>query len=245
MPLNFGCFVTGTDTEVGKTLVSAALLHKCREHGWSTLGMKPVAAGCTQGGNGVWSNEDVDMLTAASSVQAERTLVNPYLFHEAISPHLAAGKAGVTIDPEAIMGCFRRLREQADAIVVEGAGGFLVPLGESFDGGQLARMLGLPLVLVVGMRLGCINHALLTQEAIAARGLKLAGWVANHIDADMGCLEENLATLRERLRAPLLGVLPFMADPMPVAAAGYLSLPSEISVEFGSNANRQEQPAVK
>lgn len=225
MTLRFGCFVTGTDTEVGKTLVTAALLHKCREHGWRALGMKPVAAGCTQDGQGVWRNADVEALVAAASIKAERTLVNPYLFRESIAPHLAAGKAGVTIDAAVILDSFRKLQEQADAIVVEGAGGFLLPLGESFDGGELARMLGLPLVLVVGMRLGCINHSLLTQEAIAARGLNLAGWVANRVDPEMSCFEENLATLKQHLHAPLLGVLPFLAEPTPAGAARFLSLP--------------------
>lgn len=210
-------FVTGTDTGVGKTLVAAALLHKCRERGWTAVGMKPVAAG----------SDDVDALIAAGNIAADLKLVNPYLFRDPIAPHIAAQEAGVCIALPRIADCFRQLSEAADAVVVEGAGGFLVPLGATVDGSDLARLLGLPLVLVVGMRLGCINHALFTQEAILGRGLALAGWVANRVDPDMERFEENLAALRQRLHAPLLGVVPFLDPPDPTAAADYLMLPAE------------------
>lgn len=219
------CFVTGTDTGVGKTLVAASLLHKCRERGWTALGMKPVAAGCDSDDSHE-SNEDVEALIAASNLTVDRTLINPYLFREAIAPHIAAEEAGVCIALPHIADCFRQLSDLADAVVVEGAGGFLVPLGATYDSGDLARLLGLPVVLVVGMRLGCINHALLTQEAIKSRGLSLAGWVANRVTPDMDRFEENLAALRLRLSAPLLGVIPFLDAPDPVVAAGYLELPS-------------------
>ena len=225
MTLNFACFVTGTDTDIGKTLIAAALLHKCRENGWRALGMKPVAAGCVQDAAGIWRNADVEILIAAANVSAAPEDINPYLFGAAIAPHLAAAQEGVRIDPARILASFHRLQAQANAIVVEGAGGFLVPLAEDFDSADLARELGLPVVLTVGMRLGCLNHALLTQEAISARGLKLAGWVANSIAPDMSCFAENLDTLRQRLRAPLLGVVPFMEQADAAVAAGYLDLP--------------------
>ena len=229
MTMQFGCFVTGTDTDIGKTLIAAALLHKCREQGWRALGMKPVAAGCTPDAAGIWRNADVDILTSAANVVAAPEDINPYLFREAIAPHLAAAHEGVHIGAARILTSFKRLQAQADAIVVEGAGGFLVPLGESFDSADLARELNLPVVLTVGMRLGCLNHALLTQEAIAARGLTLAGWVANRIDPAMNGFDENLETLRSRLRAPLLGVVPYMEQPDPAVAAAYLALPLSTS----------------
>ncbi len=210
-------FVTGTDTGVGKTLVAAALLHKCRERGWMAVGMKPVAAGC----------DDVDALIAAGNLAPERHLVNPYFFNAAIAPHIAAEEAGVEIDLAHIADCYRQLSASAEAVIVEGAGGFLVPLGADRNSGDLARLLAVPLVLVVGMRLGCINHALLTQEAIKSRGLTLAGWVANRVTPGMERFEANLAALRQRLAAPLLGVVPFLDSPDPVAAADYLLLPEE------------------
>ena len=219
------CFVAGTDTDVGKTLVAAALLIKCRERGQTAAGMKPVAAGCELRGGRLW-NADVAALTAASGLALDRALVNPYLFAAPIAPHIAAAEEGIDIDLEHIAGCYARLCEQAEAVVVEGAGGFLVPLGGDSDGGHLARRLGLPVLLVVGMRLGCINHALLTQEAIAARGLVLAGWVANRVDPGMARFDANLAALKSRLRAPLLGVIPFLDRPEAALAARHLELPS-------------------
>ena len=218
------CFVAGTDTDVGKTLVAAALLIKCRERGQTAAGMKPVAAGCELRGGRLW-NADVAALTAASGLALDRALVNPYLFAAPIAPHIAAAEEGIDIDLEHIAGCYARLCEQAEAVVVEGAGGFLVPLGGDSDGGHLARRLGLPVLLVVGMRLGCINHALLTQEAIAARGLVLAGWVANRVDPGMARFDANLAALESRLRAPLLGVIPFLDRPEAALAARHLELP--------------------
>ncbi|MEN9357203.1 MAG: ATP-dependent dethiobiotin synthetase [Pseudomonadota bacterium] len=240
MSLKFGCFVTGTDTNVGKTLIASALLHRCVAQGWRAVGMKPVAAGCTQTADGRWCNEDVEALCAAASVNMDRVNmadINPYLFREAIAPHLAARHEGVVIEMSRISASFVRLKAQAEAVVVEGAGGFVVPLNgtpalalapapaSGFDSADLARELGLPLVLTVGMRLGCINHALLTQEAIVARGLTLAGWVANRLDPAMPCFDENLATLQACLRAPLLGVVPYMAQPDARQAAEYLELP--------------------
>jgi len=216
-----GFFVTGTDTDVGKTLVAAALLHRYRQTGLSAVGMKPVAAGCVMVA-GRELNEDVAMLAAASSVKLPAELTNPYLFRPAIAPHIAAAEAGVRIDIEHIVACYQRLCAQAEAVIVEGAGGFLVPLGEDVDGGDMAQHLGLPTLLVVGMRLGCLNHALLTAEAIASRGLVLAGWVANRISPAMPRFEENLHCLKRRIAAPLLGVVPFLPEPDPLQIASYL-----------------------
>lgn len=213
------CFVTGTDTGVGKTHAACALLHAARAAGLSTLAMKPVAAGTDEYGR----QDDVECLSAAASVAAERTLVNPYCFTPAIAPHIAAVQAGVAIDPERIVAAFRQLRELADAVVVEGAGGFRVPLGPAFDSADLARRLDIPLVLVVGVRLGCLNHALLTVDAIAARKLPLAGWIANRIDPAMSCADENIESLAQRIDAPLLGTLPWGLAPE--AAAVGLTLP--------------------
>ena len=205
-PENSAWFVAGTDTEVGKTFVTAALLHGLKQRGVRALGMKPVAAGTDASGH----NDDVEALIAASSVTAPRELVNPYLFAPAIAPHIAAAESGRPIDLARIEQAFAALRPLADVVLVEGVGGFCVPLGDSPGTGadDLAVRLALPVILVVGMRLGCINHALLTAEAIAARGLTLAGWVANRIDPAMARFDENLATLKARLTAPLLGTVP-------------------------------------
>ncbi|RZI84973.1 MAG: dethiobiotin synthase [Rubrivivax sp.] len=201
-------FVTGTDTGVGKTRVSCALLHALRRHHDRVIGMKPVAAG-TDLIDGQWANEDVLALRAASSLQVPAQYDNPYLLKLAASPHIAAREEGVEIDIEHLAACFHALRQQADAVVVEGAGGFVVPLLEgpgqsATTSADLAVLLRLPIILVVGVRLGCLNHALLTQEAILARGLSLAGWVANRIDPSMRGQEANVDTLRQRLQAPLL-----------------------------------------
>lgn len=196
-------FVTGTDTGVGKTLVACALLRRLAADGRSAIGMKPVAAG---------GNEDVEALIASSAVRADRALVNPYALKEAVAPHIAAAHESITIELDRIQACFAQLRAQAGAVVVEGVGGFCVPLNELQDGGDLARLLGLPVVLVVGMRLGCLNHAILTQEAVHSRGLRLAGWVANRIDPRMEHCDANIEFLKGALGAPLLGEIPFVAD---------------------------------
>ena len=213
-------FITGTDTDIGKTYVACALLHALRQHGHSVVGMKPVAAGVNAAGN----NDDVERLIAASSVVAAPQLVNPYCFPDPIAPHIAAHEAGVAIEAAPIQVAMVALARQAEVVVVEGVGGFLVPLGESFDSADLAQALALPVVLVVGMRLGCLNHALLTQEAIGRRQLKLAGWIANCIDPTMSRFDENLAALKARIHAPLLGVVPHALAGGPEAAASHLAL---------------------
>jgi dethiobiotin synthetase len=201
-------FITGTDTGVGKTLVSCALLHTFAAQGKRVAGFKPVAAGCDEDGH----NDDAKKLRAASTMQFTCEQLNPYCLHDAIAPHIAAQNEGVHIDLARILTSYCELAGQADEVVVEGAGGFLVPLNDAQDGGDMAVQLGLPIILVVGMRLGCLNHALLTVEAITARGLTLVGWVANVIQGDMISVDENVAALQQRISAPLLGIVPYLPE---------------------------------
>jgi dethiobiotin synthetase len=208
----FSIFVTGTDTGVGKTLVSAALLHALARHYPRVVGMKPVAAG-TALVDGVEANEDVLALRAASNCRVPPELDNPVLLADPLSPHIAAARAGVTISIAHLVACHRQLLARADAVLVEGAGGFMVPLSATETGADLAQALGLPVVLVVGLRLGCLNHALLTAGAIRARGLTLAGWVANHIDPNMLAQADNIAFLQQQLEAPLLAIIPHQTQP--------------------------------
>ena len=208
-----GFFVAGTDTGVGKTLVAAALLRRFGALGLRAAGMKPLAAGCEHG-----RNDDVEALLAAGMGGLDRGLVCPYLFEPPIAPHIAAAEAGVKIELALLKIAFEELQRQADVVVVEGVGGFRVPLNEREDAGAIPKRLGLPVILVVGLRLGCLSHALLTQEAIEAEELKFAGWVANRIDPAMARAEENLEALRRRLRAPLIADVPFGApSDFPVA----------------------------
>lgn len=211
-------FVTGTDTGAGKTHVACALLHATRQLGLTTVGMKPIAAGVEDDG----CNGDVTQLLAASSIQPPLALVNPFLFIPPIAPHIAAQEAGRPIDLAVICQAFEQLRELAEVVWVEGVGGFRVPLDERRDTTDLVQALALPVILIVGMRLGCLNHALLTAEAIQARGIRLAGWVANRIEPAMARFEANMETLSTRLDAPLLGVTPYGASS--VRAAGVLQL---------------------
>lgn len=203
-----GIFVTGTDTGVGKTRIATALLRAFAGRGLRAVGMKPVAAGC-EWADGDLINEDVTALTAVSTLAAPVDLINPYRFQPAIAPHLAAERAGVTISLQRIRDAYVALAARADRVVVEGAGGFLVPLNEREDFGDLVQLLELPVLMVVGMRLGCLNHALLTAEAVQRRGLQFAGWVANRLDATTPAVEQNVQTLCKRLDAPLLGIVPF------------------------------------
>ena len=218
-----GLFITGTDTGVGKTRVATALLRAFARRGLRAVGMKPVAAGCERI-DGALVSEDVAALVAASNVNLPIDLINPYRFQPAIAPHLAAELAGETISLQKIRDAYVVLAARADRVVVEAAGGFLVPLNEHQDFGDLARLLELPVLLVVGMRLGCLNHALLTAEAVQRRGLQFAGWVANRLDAQMPAFEQNVDALRERLGVPLLGTIPFGIEDAE-AGACFLDLP--------------------
>ncbi len=216
-------FVTGTDTEVGKTLVSAGLLWALAQRGCRCVGMKPVASGCRATAAGMRCN-DAEILLAHSSVSASYADVNPYGYEPAVAPHLAARAAGQPIELDVIRMHFERLRATADWLVVEGVGGWLVPLSDDSTVADLARLLGLPVLLVVGMRLGCLNHALMTATAIERAGLELAGWVANQIDAGMALFAENVATLKAHINAPLVGVVPHLAKATPAVAAANLDL---------------------
>jgi dethiobiotin synthetase len=182
--------------------------------------MKPVAAGCNADGQ----NEDVLYLRAAGNVAVDYRQINPYSFLPVIAPHIAAQRAGVIIDCSVVAKSYQVLAARADVVVVEGAGGLLVPLNMQQDSADLVKELGLPVILVVGMRLGCLNHALLTVEVITARGLTLAGWVGNVVDADMTLVEENVSALQQRIAAPLLGVVPYMTQPDARVAARQLDL---------------------
>lgn len=218
-----GVFVAGTDTGVGKTLLACALLRGFAARGLRVAGMKPVAAGALRRG-GVWRNDDVELLRAAGNVDAPPELVNPYCFAPPIAPHIAAQEAGAPIRMAVIGKSYARLARHADLVVVEGAGGLLVPLTRTCSVIDIPASLNLPVVLVVGLRLGCINHALLSVEAMAARGLHLAGWIGNSIDPAMERTEDNLRTLRMRIKAPLLGVVRHVRNPRPATVARMLDI---------------------
>lgn len=207
------CFVTGTDTGVGKTLASCALLHALAQHHRRVIGMKPVAAGAELGSDGQWANEDSLALRAASTLVVPPALDNPVLLPAPVSPHIAAERAGITVQLQPIVDAYLQLAGQADAVVVEGAGGWQVPLSNTLRIADLAVALRLPVVLVVGMRLGCISHALLTADAIRASGLPLAGWVASRVDPDMLEPAANMDYLCEHMGAPLLADIPWQAQP--------------------------------
>ena len=217
-------FIAGTDTEIGKTTVAAGLLHAARARGLSTAAAKPVASDCVATPEGL-RNGDALALLGECSLPLDYAEVNPFAFAPAIAPHLAAREVGVELNVAALLPAVRQvLARGADLTLVEGAGGWRVPLagGESLS--DLAVALQLPVILVVGVRLGCINHALLSAEAIARDGLRLAGWVANVVDPATSRLDDNLATLAERLPAPCLGRVPRLARASPAAVAAHLDL---------------------
>lgn len=201
-----GWFIAGTDTGVGKTYVASALLQTLTNRGERTVGMKPVASGCYATNLGMRS-EDAEQLLAASAITADYADVNPYAFAPACAPHVAAAECGVEIQLQKICDSFRRLQEKSSCIVVEGVGGWMVPLSEQLMMTDIVRALRLPVILVVGLRLGCLNHALLTVAAIRQAQIPLAGWVANLIDPTMLRVDENIAALKSRMEAPLLHTL--------------------------------------
>ena len=222
-------FVTGTDTEVGKTLCTAALLRVARLQGLRTVGMKPIASGCEATPEGLRNEDALTHLAETSAPLHAYATVNPYAFAPAIAPHIAAAEAGVSVDLRRIAECWTELTRDRDFALMEGAGGWQVPIDATRFFPELAVHLQLPVVLVVGLRLGCINHALLTAQAIATRGLRLAGWIGNRIDPQFSRLDDNLAALHRHLPAPCLGVVPPLAETAlaarVAAAAGYLRLP--------------------
>ncbi|TCP13623.1 dethiobiotin synthetase [Crenobacter luteus] len=203
-----GYFITGTDTEIGKTHSAVKLIELWRRDGRRVAAMKPVASGCEVLPDGRWVNDDVERLVAATG-QTDRDAMNPYRFLPPVSPHIAAHEAGVKISLELIAEHYQSLAEHADVVLVEGAGGWLAPLSDTLFMADLAARLDLPVILVVGMRLGCINHALLTARAIETSGLTLAGWVANRVVPEQAAYADNLSTLKRHIAAPLLLEIPY------------------------------------
>jgi len=205
-------FITGTDTGVGKTVISCALLSMLKQQGKTVLGMKPIASGCQQTPQGL-RNEDAEQLIRYSSQSMPYSLVNPYAYEAPIAPHIAAEQSGDKIDLEVIREQYLELSAQCDQVIVEGVGGWLVPVNESQTIADLACKLDIPVLLVVGMRLGCINHALLSYQAILNAGLNCIGWIANQIEPQMLCVDENIKSIQLRIKAPLLGKIPFTEFP--------------------------------
>jgi dethiobiotin synthetase len=207
-----GYFVTGTDTDVGKTLVSAALIHALSNKGWRVSGMKPVASGCYETEHGL-RNRDADQLIEAANVKADYDLVCPYRFLPAIAPHIAAKQAGIIISCEHILQSYKQLQSISDTVIVEGVGGWQVPLDDKKGFSDLAVELGLPVIIVVGGRLGCINHALLTAESVMGKGLTVAGWVFNQVDPGMQQVTAVKETLKSRMPGSLMADIPWQENP--------------------------------
>ena len=220
----FALYVTGTDTGIGKTLASCALLHALRGHGLRAAGMKPVASGCERL-DAEWRNADALALQAAGEPGVAYADINPFALEHPLAPELAARDAGIEVTLPPILAAHARVADSADALVIEGVGGWAAPLSAALMQADLVRALRLPVVLVVGLRLGCLNHALLSARAIAADGVHLAGWIASHVDPDMARVEDNIEMLRARLPAPCWGVLPHAPDADPVAMARHLRIP--------------------
>ncbi|PLY12769.1 MAG: dethiobiotin synthase [Sedimenticola sp.] len=218
-----GYFITGTDTECGKTEITLALMHLLKARGQSVLGMKPVASGAEPTAEGL-RNADALRIQNEASFTIDYDLVNPYAFQPPIAPHLAAEQAGQQIELQQIHQIYQQLGQKADQVLVEGVGGWRVPLNDQAAVSDLACLLDLPVILVVGLKLGCINHALLSVEAILASGLPLAGWVANLADPQMLESDANLNSLKQRIPAPMLGYVPRLTGVTPSGIARYLEL---------------------
>lgn len=224
-----GWFVTGTDTGVGKTRVSCLVLEALARAGQTAVGMKPVASGCHVTEAGLRSDDALELMKA-SGVSVDYTDVNPYALRSACAPHIAAREMGIEIELEKILASFRRLRQKSPWVVAEGMGGWLVPLGERLTMADVARALDLPVILVVGLRLGCLNHALLTVEAIRRAGVPFAGWVANRIDPAMTHVPENIAALEQKIDVPMLAQFPFEPAMKPGVAAS--AIPIQMLMRF-------------
>lgn len=220
----FSVYVSGTDTGIGKTLASCALLHALRGHGLRAVGMKPVASGCARI-DGEWRNEDALALQVAGAPGIAYADINPFALEHPLAPELAARDAGIEVSLPPILDAHARLSAHADALVVEGVGGWAAPLSASLMQADLVRALRVPVLLVVGLRLGCLNHALLSARAIAADGAHLAGWIGSHVDPTMERVDDNLAMLRARMPAPCWGVLPHVPEADPARLASRLRIP--------------------
>jgi dethiobiotin synthetase len=222
----FCVYVSGTDTGIGKTMASGALLHALRGHGLRAVGMKPVASGCERM-DGEWKNADALALQAAGEPGIAYADINPFALQHPLAPELAARDAGVEVTLPPILDARARLAAGCDALVVEGVGGWAAPLSAALMQADLVRALELPVLLVVGLRLGCLNHALLSARAIVADGAHLAGWIASHVDPAMERVDDNLAMLRERMPAPCWGMLPHAPDADPATLARHLRIPMQ------------------
>lgn len=209
--LKKGYFITGTDTDAGKTFVTIALMRYFRQQGKTVLGMKPVASGCVAGEDGL-RNDDALLLQANASKQIDYDLINPYAFALPVSPHIAASEVDQEVELSVINKNYQVLKEQADFVLVEGVGGWLAPLSKSLDVADLAKSLQLPVILVVAMRLGCINHARLSYAEIQSSGMTCAGWIANCSEESMLRRQENIETITQKIQTPLLGVIPYTTD---------------------------------
>ena len=222
--LDAGVFVTGTDTGIGKTLASCTLLHALRARGLRAVGMKPLASGCEDTADGL-RNEDALALQAASDPRPAYADVNPFALPQPLAPEIAAREAGVQVSLQPMLDAHARLQAGADVVVVEGVGGWMAPLAPGLMQSALVRALDVPVVLVVGLRLGCLNHAYLSARAIVADGCRLAGWIGSGVDPEMLRIDENRALLADTLPAPCLGWLPWQAAPDPARLARGLRLP--------------------
>jgi dethiobiotin synthetase len=216
--MNNAFFVAGTDTGIGKTHAACTLLHALRHQGRAACGMKPVASGCVETADGLRNDDALQLLAASSPPAPPYEQINPMALSEPLSPHLAAAHAHVTIALPPLRAAFDALCAGDRTVVVEGVGGWRVPLASGLFASDMAKAWRLPVILVVGLRLGCINHALLSAQAILGDDCRLIGWIGNRIDPGMAALDENIATLRELLPAPCLGVLPYGVSPVLAAA---------------------------
>lgn len=228
---NGAWFVTGTDTGVGKTTAAAACLSVLATTGHKVVGMKPIVSGGVNRGDQI-VYQDVEILKQCSNIKVSNELINPYAFVPAIAPHLAARDAHIEIDINQIISCFQHLRALADCVVIEGVGGWSVPIGRDQTMGDVAKALNCPVILVVGMRLGCLNHSILTANAIQSAGLSLVAWIANEIDPGFERFDDNLQELVDRINRPLLGIIPYQQrQPLNFSKiAGYLDLTSLLKV---------------
>ncbi len=218
-----GYFITGTDTGCGKSEITLGLMQLLQSRGHRVVGMKPVASGAEPTPDGL-RNRDALRIREQGSLLFPYEQINPYAFEPPVAPHIAAEQTGESIRFQQLRESYQVSADQADYVLVEGVGGWKVPLGADGDVAHLAAYLDLPVILVVGMKLGCLNHALLTADAVRASGSPLAGWVANQVDADMAEMEANLETLNARIDAPCLGFVPFLEEVSPMVVAGYLRL---------------------
>jgi len=218
-----GFFITGTDTECGKTVITLGVMQWLQNQHLNVAGMKPIASGCESTPDGL-RNDDASRILAQCSGALSYQQINCYSFQPAIAPHIAAAEAAVAIDFKVIQTSAEALSQQSNRLIVEGVGGWRVPLGDDGALSDLARLLDLPVILVVGLKLGCINHALLTVESIQASGAKLVGWIGNHVDASMSVAAQNIQTLRAEINAPCLGIVPNMSQPTAPQVAEQLDL---------------------